>query len=136
MLSRKIGLGLLAASLVVTMGSALEVKRAYAPGKSAVNAEKKAVGTVNMKNVSIKNKTSVDNSAVAGNTGVAVKGKNINMKNVRIDNKTKVKNSAVHGNTGVKIKAKNVNMKNVNIKNKTSVKNSAVAGNTGVEIGN
>ena len=131
---KKISLSLLAASLVVTAGLAIDI--AKAPGKYAANNDKKAVGNVNMKNVNIKNKSNIKNSAVAGNTGVMVKGKNVNMKNVNIKNNSNIKNSAVIGNTGVKIKAKNVKAKNVNIKSKSNIKNSAVAGNTGVSIGN
>ena len=133
---RKVILGLAAIAMVVTGASALEIQRATTSGKRATNVEQTAVGSIKMDNVNIKNTSTVKNSAVAGNTGVMVKGKNVDMKTVNIKNTSTVKNSAVHGNTGVKIKAKNVNMKNVNIKNNTKVKNSAVAGNTGVQIGN
>ena len=133
---KKVILSLAAVAMVVTVGSALEIQRASTDKAHAVNAEREAVGSIKMDDVKIKNRTDVKNSAVAGNTGVMVKGKNVNMQHVKIKNNSKVKNSAVHGNTGVKIKAKNVDMKNVKIKNNTKVKNSAVAGNTGVQLGN
>lgn len=133
---KKVILSLAAITMIVTGASALEIQSASTSHASARNVEQDAVGSIKMDNVNIKNRTDVKNSAVAGNTGVMVKGKNVKMKNVRIKNNSKVKNSAVHGNTGVKIKAKNVDMKDVRIKNDTKVKNSAVAGNTGVQLGN
>ena len=131
---RKIILSLAAVAMVVTGASAIDI--AKAPGKYAANNDKKAVGSVKLNNVKINNKSNIKNSAVAGNTGVKVKGKHVNMKNVKINNKSNIKNSAVIGNTGVLIKAKNVNAKNVKINSKSNIKNSAVAGNTGVSLGN
>ena len=133
---KKVILSLAAVAMVVTVSSALEIQSASTNHARARNVEQTAVGSIKMDNVNIKNKTDVANSAVAGNTGVMVKGKDVKMTNVTIKNDSKVKNSAVHGNTGVKIKAKTVDAKNVNITNDTNVKNSAVAGNTGVQLGN
>ena len=131
---KKLALSLLAASLVVTTGFALDI--AAAQGKVAVNAEKAPQGNVNMQNTKLENKSNITGSAVAGNTGIQLKGKNINVKNTTIKSNSNIKNSAVAGNSGVAIKAKNMNLKNVKIQNDSNIKGSAVAGNTGVAVGN
>lgn len=135
---KKVALSLLAVGMVVSMSSALELKGAMTEKAMAVTVEKAPVkeSTVNVQNSRINNRTSVQGSAVAGNTGVQVKGKNVNIKNSKILNRTTVKDSAVAGNTGVKIKAEKVDVKNSRITNSSQIKGSAVAGNTGVELGN
>ena len=135
---KKTALGLMAVAMVVTGGSALELKGAITKKARALSIEKAPVknSTVNVQNSHIHNNTSVSNSAVAGNTGVQIKGKRVNIKNSRITNRTSVKDSAVAGNTGVKIKAERVNVSKSHIKNSSRINKSAVAGNTGVELGN
>ena len=135
---KKVVLSLAAVAMLVTVGSALEIKGAITKKAMAVTAEKAPVkdSTVDVKNSRIENASSVDHSAVAGNTGVQVKGKNVNIKNSHLRNRSTVKNSAVAGNTGIKVKAEKVNIKNSHIHNSSHIKDSAVAGNTGVELGN
>ncbi len=135
---KKVVLSLAAVAMLVTVGSALEIKGAITKKAMAVTVEKAPVkdSTVNVKNSLIENSSSVDHSAVAGNTGVQVKGKNVNIKNSHLLNRSTVKNSAVAGNTGIKVKAEKVDIKNSHIHNSSQIKNSAVAGNTGVELGN
>lgn len=135
---KKVALSLMAIAMVVTVGSALEIEGAITKKAAAIAVETapQKDSTVNVSNTKINNSANVQGSAVAGNTGVQVKGKNVDMKNVRINNRTTVKNSAVAGNTGVAVKAEKVNMKNSKIRNNSNIKDSAVAGNTGVELGN
>jgi len=135
---KKVILGLSAVAMVVTVGSALEIKGAITKKAMAVTVEKAPVkeSTVDVKNSRIDNISNVDHSAVAGNTGVQIKGKKVNINNSHLLNRSTVKNSAVAGNTGIKVKAEKVNIKNSHIHNGSNIKNSAVAGNTGVELGN
>lgn len=135
---KKVALSLLAVGMVVSMSSALEIEGAMTEKAMAVAVETapEKDSTVNVSNSKINNTTDVQGSAVAGNTGVQVKGKNVDIKNSKINNQTSVKNSAVAGNTGVAIKAEKVNVSNSKINNTSNIKDSAVAGNTGVELGN
>ena len=135
---KKVILGLATVAMVVTVGSALELKGAMTQKAMAVTVEKAPVkdSTVNVNNSHIHNSSGVENSAVAGNTGVQVKGKKVNIKNSRLHNRSSVKDSAVAGNTGIKVKAEKVDITNAHIHSNSVVKKSAVAGNTGVELGN
>ena len=135
---KKVILGLTAVAMVVTVGSALELKGAMTKKAMAVTVEKAPVkdSVVNVSNSRITNSSGVSDSAVAGNTGVQVKGKKVNIKNSHLLNRSSVKDSAVAGNTGIKVKAEKVDIKNSHIHNYSTIKKSAVAGNTGVELGN
>jgi len=136
---RKVILGLATLAMVSTTISALEIAIDSKDMKLAAQATAQAPqkdSTVNVRNSRINNSASVENSSVAGNTGVQVKGKTVNISNSHLSNRSKVKDSVVAGNTGIKIKAERVNVSNSHIHNRTTVKGSAVAGNTGVELGN
>jgi len=136
---KKVILGLATIAMVVTSVSALEIaidaKDMKLAGQSTAKAPEKD-SKVNVSGSVIQNSTSVRNSAVAGNTGIQVKGKDVNIQRSHLSNHTSVNNSAVAGNTGIKIKAEKVNVKNSHIHNSSHINNSAVAGNTGVELGN
>ena len=135
---KKVILSLAAVAMLVTVGSALEIKGAITKKAMAVTVEKAPVkdSTVNVNHSVITNSSYVDHSAVAGNTGVQVKGKKVDIKGSHLKNRSTIQNSAVAGNTGIKVKAEKVNIKNSHIHNSSRIKNSAVAGNTGVELGN
>ena len=135
---KKVILSLAAITMVVSVGSALEIEGAITKKAAAVAIETapEKGSTVNVSNSAINNSADVQGSAVAGNTGVQVKGTEVNIKNSKINNSTTVKGSAVAGNTGVAIKAEKANIKNSKINNSSNIKDSAVAGNTGVELGN
>ena len=87
------------------MSVALEVKGAIKNKAMAVIVDKAPVkeSTVNVRNSVIQNSSTIDDSAVAGNTGIKIKAERVNIKNSHIHNSSKIKNSAVAGNTGVEL---------------------------------
>ena len=106
------------------------------PNKKEKKSNERSGSSVNMKNVKIYNKTNVTNSSIAGNVGIAIKGRNVKISNSKFVNKSNVRNSSVAGNTGISIKAKKINMQNVNIQSESNINNSSISGNTGVSVGN
>ena len=135
---KKLVLSLTAVAMVVTVGSALELKGAMTQKAMALSVEKapKKRSSVKVLNSDIHNSSSIKDSAVAGNTGIQVKGNKVKIKNSHLHSRSTIKDSAVAGNTGIKVKAAKVLIKNSHIHNSSDIKKSAVAGNTGVELGN